>query len=89
MLETPEQTTYNVCSGKGTSIREMLDWILEEAGIGPAITVDPERMRDGDPPRIVGSPNRLRHETGWEASRNVRDGVRDTYSWVRRSGNIH
>lgn len=88
-LRAPVHRTYNLCSGHGTAVREVLGWILEEAGIEPRIVVDPGRVRAADPSRIVGSSARLRAESGWESSRNVREGVRDTYSWVRRSGGIH
>ena len=88
-LAAPERNRYNVCSGRGTTVRELLGWILAEAGIDPKITVDPERVRASDPPRIVGSPERLRAETGWRSKRDVREGVRDAYSWVRRSDALH
>jgi len=84
-LESPGRRTYNVCSGRATSLRTILSWILEEAGIDPEIEVDPDRLRPSDPPRIIGSARRLQGETGWMPERDVREGVRETYSWVRRS----
>lgn len=84
-IDAPEHRTYNVCSGRATSLRTILGWILEEAGIDPEIEVDPARLRSSDPPRVVGSARRLRGATGWSPTREVREGVRETYSWVRRS----
>lgn len=84
-LERPARRAYNVCSGRATSVRTLLGWILEEAGIDPEIEVDPDRARTSDPPRIVGSARRLRAATGWEPRREVREGVRETYRSVRRS----
>ena len=80
--DRPSYRTYNVCSGVGTSIRTVLSWVLAEAGIDPEIRVDPDRVRGDDPPRIVGSAERLQEAAGWTCSRDVREGVRDTYSWV-------
>jgi GDP-4-dehydro-6-deoxy-D-mannose reductase len=88
-LKAPVRRVYNVCSGRGTTIRELLGWILAEGGIDPKIVVDPQRVRAGDPRRIVGSPDSLRAETGWKSKRDVREGVRSAYSWVRRSDGLH
>lgn len=82
-LDGPQHTTYNVCSEIGVRIGTVLDWILEEAGVRPTIEVDPARLRPDEPRRIVGSAERLRRETGWRVEHDVREGVRETYHWVR------
>lgn len=81
-LASPPHRIYNVCSGEGIAIRTVLSWILAEAGIDPEIRVDRARLRPDDPPRVVGSAGRLRSATGWTCRREVREGVRETYSWV-------
>jgi len=84
-LDTPRHRTYNVCSGTGRSIRSLLNWIIETAGIDPEIVVDPARVRAKDPLRIVGSSARLCAETGWQPGLDVRDAVCETYRWVQQS----
>ena len=84
-LDTPRHRIYNVCSGTVTSIRTILEWIVEMAGIEPEIVVDDARVRSEDPLRIVGSSARLCAETGWRPGLDVRDAVRETYRWVERS----
>ncbi len=83
-LEAPRHRTYNVCSGCGIRVGTLLEWILAEAGIGAAVTVevDPERVRPGEPARVVGSPARLMAETGWRLERDVRRAVAETYRRV-------
>ena len=81
-VASPPHRIYNVCSGEGITIRTMLSWILAEAGVDPEIRVDPDRVRPDDPPAVVGSAGRLRSATGWTCTREVREGVRETYSWV-------
>jgi len=88
-LEDANHRLYNVCSGAGTTIRQILQWVLEVAGVEPEIHVDPRRVRPSDPPRIVGHPGRLRHDTEWESAGDVREGVRGVYSWVQRSRDVH
>lgn len=81
-LDTPRHRAYNVCSGRGVAIRTVLGWVLEEAGVDPRVEVDPDRVREGEPRRVVGTPARLAEETGWSVERDVRRAVVDTYRWV-------
>lgn len=79
--DSPERA-YNVCSGIGRPIRDLLGWILDEAGIDPEIRVEDERLRSGEVARLVGDPSRLRELTGWEPSRKVEESVREVYRWM-------
>jgi GDP-4-dehydro-6-deoxy-D-mannose reductase len=56
---------YNVCSGKGTRIRDLLHALIEAAGMDVEVRVDPELVRPADVPAMVGDPARLRDATGW------------------------
>lgn len=84
-LERPEPA-YNVCSGTGTRIGSLLEWLLEEAAVEAEVRVRSERVREGEVERLVGDPERLRRSTGWEPARPVRETVRETYRWVAGSG---
>ena len=55
---------YNVASGVGRRIGELLDALIELSGARCAIEVDPERVRPTDV--SVGDASRLRAATGWE-----------------------
>jgi GDP-4-dehydro-6-deoxy-D-mannose reductase len=70
---------YNVASGVGRSIAEVLDALLELAGIGPRgaaleVEVDPARWRPTD--RAVGDASRLRSVTGWSPRVDFRETMR-------------
>ena len=56
--------TYNIASGRSTSIQEILDRLIEIAGIEPRIERDPDRWRETD--WLVGDAARLRQATGWQ-----------------------
>lgn len=79
--DSPEGA-YNVCSGVGRSVRTLLEWILDEAGIDPEIRVDPERLRGEEVDRIVGDAGRVRELTGWQPGRDVEETVREVYRWT-------
>ena len=57
---------YNVCSGRGRLIRELLDILIATSGAKVDVQVDPERLRPSDVPALIGDPSRLRSATGWE-----------------------
>ncbi len=54
---------YNVASGVGTPLRDLLDTLLGLAHQRPLIECDPERLRAPD--YLVGDASRLRAATGW------------------------
>ena len=55
---------YNVCSGMGHSIREILDTLCSLATKPIPVELDPTRLRPSDEPIIVGDNRRLRR-LGW------------------------
>jgi GDP-4-dehydro-6-deoxy-D-mannose reductase len=67
LLEKGEAgSAYNVCTGRGRRIRDLLDVLLAASGARVEVRVDPDRLRPSDVPVQVGDPSRLRAATGWE-----------------------
>lgn len=67
---------YNVCSGQGTTVRELAISVLHRAGVTADISTDPALLRPVDVPILVGSPDKLRAATGWAPAR-TRDDIID------------
>jgi UDP-glucose 4-epimerase len=64
---------YNVSRGEGASVREVMATVRDVTGREfEAIVTD---RRPGDPPRIVGSADRIRGDLDWVARRDLRDMV--------------
>jgi GDP-4-dehydro-6-deoxy-D-mannose reductase len=61
----PDGEAFNVASGHGVSVREMLGTLLKMARRPLAAREDTARHRPGDVPAFVGNPARLRAQTGW------------------------
>jgi len=57
---------YNVCSGRGYPIREVLDLLLGMSSINVEVREDPRRLRPSDVPVLVGDCRKFKRETGWE-----------------------
>jgi GDP-4-dehydro-6-deoxy-D-mannose reductase len=57
---------YNICSGKGYTIRQVLETLLGLADVEVEVREDPARMRPSDVPVLLGDCSRFRGITGWE-----------------------
>ncbi len=57
---------YNVCSGVGRTIRQILDQLIDMSGAGIEVWVDPEKVRPRTIPTFVGSAAKLKEHTGWQ-----------------------
>jgi GDP-4-dehydro-6-deoxy-D-mannose reductase len=56
---------YNVCSGAGVRLRDLLDMLIEVSGLRVEVRVDPARLRPSDVPELIGDPGRIRAHLGW------------------------
>ncbi len=67
MTDDLRHTVYNVCSGKSVSGKEILDKLMIAAG-NPDLPFEAEvsKLRPTDVPKVVGSYERLKEDTGWE-----------------------
>jgi GDP-4-dehydro-6-deoxy-D-mannose reductase len=61
---------YNVCSGRGLSIREVLEELLRLAGVEAQIEVDPAKVRAAEVSHLVGDPGKLMR-LGWQPEADV------------------
>ena len=68
---------YNVCSGTGTSVRQLAEHVLRRLNIDAEIAPDPELMRPSDTPVLVGDNGKLRAATGWTPERSIDDIIDD------------
>jgi len=57
---------YNLCSGTGCSIAEVVAILRTHARVAVRVTSDPSLRRALDVPRLVGSHARATRDTGWE-----------------------
>ena len=79
----PISGVFNVGTGTGLSLRDILREIAETVGREP--TVDWLPSRSFDVPRIVLDATRLKKATHWHCETPLRDGVAITADWLRRT----
>lgn len=81
-LEAPKRA-YNVCSGRPVSIRQLIEWIVDEADVEVELRVVDDRVRAEESPRKVGDPRLLERDTGWKPRHDLEGSVRGMYRWAR------
>ncbi|MCD6163000.1 MAG: GDP-mannose 4,6-dehydratase [candidate division Zixibacteria bacterium] len=74
---------YNVCSGKGYRLSELLDIITSFSVKKIKVIPDPSRLRPVDIPILIGSPEKLKKNTGWQPKIEMDTTLRDIYNyWI-------
>lgn len=70
-VDEREHDVFNVGTGTGASVREVIDQIGRASGLD--VTADIEPRRAGDPPQLVASPERIQLELGWVARQGLEE----------------
>jgi UDP-glucose-4-epimerase GalE len=77
-----ESRAYNLGTGMGMSVRQVLDAI--ERASGRPVPYRVSGRRAGDPARLVARSDRAQNEMGWRASRSLDDIVKTACRWHER-----
>jgi UDP-glucose 4-epimerase len=79
-----QHRVYNLGSGTGFSVRQVIDVCAEVTGT--TIGVDVTARRPGDPAVLVASSERISAELGWRAARDLRAMADDAWQFTRARG---
>jgi UDP-glucose 4-epimerase len=79
-LDKKEQLIYNLGSGNGYSVREVIETACKVTG--QPIHVIESARRAGDSARLVASSEKIRRELGWKPKRdNLQDIITSAWEW--------
>ena len=79
---------YNLGSGRGITIRDLLDLLLGMSEARVEIQVDPERLRPSDVEVLLADSSKFRDETGWQPVIPLEKTLEDLLDfWRQRIGN--
>ena len=85
-LEKRDKMIYNVGSGNGFSVREVIETARKVTG--HAIPAAESPRRPGDPARLVASPQKIKDELGWNpAHTNMDDILSSAWEWHKSHPN--
>ena len=74
---------YNIATGRGITIRELLDRLLAASPAEVKIETDPERLRPSDVEILIGDSSKFRQDTGWEPRYSLEQTLTDTLQYWR------
>jgi len=74
---------YNIATGNGIVIREMLERLISLASVEVKIETDPERLRPSDVEILIGDASKFKADTGWEPRIPFDQTLRDLLDYWR------
>jgi len=79
-LEAPKSAFYNLGTGGGTSVKEIIDTC--RAVTGKDIPIIERPRRAGDPPRLIAGSDKIRAELGWAPKhQDIRRIIESAWAW--------
>jgi UDP-glucose 4-epimerase len=82
-LSAPKSDAYNLGTGGGTSVKEVIDTCRKITG--HEIPVEERPRRAGDPPRLVAASDKAKKELGWKPEfENIGAIVESAWNWYKR-----
>jgi len=76
---------YNVCSGRGYSIQDIVGCLSRLTRISVTVEQNKDLLRPIDNPVLIGSYEKLHHETGWEPTCSIEQSLEKIYNyWCNR-----
>jgi len=78
-LEQGKEGKYNLGTGKGHSVREVINVAKEVTKL--PINVKEEARRAGDPPFLIASGNKAEKELGWKPEYSLKEIVESAWDW--------
>ncbi len=77
--QQPGLHIFNLGTGKGTSVLEMLHAF--EVACGKSIAHEFKARREGDIAEYWSTPEKARRELNWEVTRSIQDMADDAWRW--------
>lgn len=72
---------YNICSGKGRSIIDIINILSEIYGIDVEVRQEVSQIRPVDNPRIVGSNKKIYEDIGWKPKVSFKESLCSVYDY--------
>lgn len=81
MTKDIKNDIFNIGTGQGYSIKEIIDLVSEIVGIKPKITY--VNKRPIDVKINILDPSKFQSLAGWKAKVSIEEGIRNTYEWIK------
>ncbi len=82
--DRPTYDVYNVGTGHGTSVQELIDTFERETGVKVPSVVGPRRT--GDVASVYADPGKIERDFGWKTRLSVAQALKDSWRWQQNLG---
>jgi GDP-4-dehydro-6-deoxy-D-mannose reductase len=87
VLKGESGDVYNLGSGRGTAVRELLEGLLELSTVAIRVEIDQTLIRPSEPSAQYGDCSKFTRLTGWQPRITLEQTLRDTLNyWRLRAG---
>jgi GDP-4-dehydro-6-deoxy-D-mannose reductase len=81
--DTSPGEVFNLCSGTGIKMKNLLEKLLKISKTSIQITQDPEKMRPSDNPISVGNHDKITKQFDWQPKISLEQTLKDTFDYWR------
>jgi len=79
---------YNICSGAGYSIKEIINMLCDKLKINISLEVDKNKIRPGDNKIIIGDNSKIKKITGWKPEISIKESLDDIIAYWKNELNF-
>ncbi len=76
---------YNICTGIGTSLKEIIDKMCSQLNINIELLTDKNLIRPQDNKLIIGSYQKIKQQIGWEPTISIHDSLYDIILYWKKN----
>lgn len=76
---------YNICSGKGISLQNVVNMIAAHIGVKVETVTNPEYIRPNDNMEIVGTAYKIESEFGWKREYSLEQTISDMVTYMSKN----
>ena len=91
LKDSVDGETFNLGTGKEISIQDLVYLIADNMGIHPEIKVDEARIRgnQSEVMQLVSDNSKAHTVFGWKPEYSLKDGLRITKNWLKKTKGLH
>ena len=76
---------YNICSGQGRKISDILDILRDLSEVKFEVKKDQTKIRPSDLPVMIGDGSKFHKKTGWKPQISLEESMRDLLNYWREN----
>jgi GDP-4-dehydro-6-deoxy-D-mannose reductase len=74
---------YNICTGKGTSLYDVIQIMANELKISVSNKINTDLVRPNDNEIIIGSNEKIKNDTGWKPTFPIEESLKEVLNYFQ------